>query len=197
MPTKLDLKSSLAETFADIEGKDLRVGKIEIHPKDAEAVEALDGYSMGKLWYAPLEYNEDVPQGQARFWAEVLTLQNAGVFPLQRIQPDRKAPKLSPACKWPGKPEEIDWDHVYLLGWYDHEGTPYLSTWAGDRPRVDVVVFGTGGGLLMPLWDGAVPKGVAFEPVPEGEEPLAYAKSRGGYYAFGWYFAEGIKRKGS
>lgn len=48
--------------------------------------------------------------------------------------------------------EKLDWDHVYLLGWYDSKGKPYLSTWSGDLKKVEVVVVGFNHALGPPLW---------------------------------------------
>lgn len=87
-----------------------------------------------------------------------------------------------------------DWSQLYLLGWYDQQGKPYLSTWDGDRPMVSVVVYGATS-LSMPLWDADVPSKLSFEVVPNGVDPQAYAQLKGGLHAFGWFVAEGFRRK--
>jgi hypothetical protein len=69
-----------------------------------------------------------------------------------------------------------------------------LSTWDGDLPMVHVVVYGATA-LTMPLWDAYVSPGMSFEVIPQGEDHQAYAKARGGFYAFGWYFEKPIKRR--
>lgn len=89
----------------------------------------------------------------------------------------------------------VDWDHVYLLGWYDHEGRDYLTSWDGDLPYVNVVVLGVLPETGMPLWNASVPEGAMVEEIPEGVDPHEYAKEKGGYYAFGWLFADGVERR--
>jgi hypothetical protein len=59
---------------------------------------------------------------------------------------------------------------------------------------VSVVVYGASS-LTMPLWDADVPVRMSFEVVPNGEDPQAYAQLKGGLHAFGWYIAEGFKRR--
>jgi hypothetical protein len=81
--------------------------------------------------------------------------------------------------------KELAWDGVYLLGWYDHEGKGYLTTWKGTMPYVHVVVTGCNG-LNMPLWDAHVPPNARLHPVPGDKDPEDYAKEMGGYHAFGW-----------
>lgn len=87
-----------------------------------------------------------------------------------------------------------NWSQLYLLGWYDQAGKSYLSTWDGDRPMVSVVVYGANN-LTMPLWDADVRPNMRFEVVPAGEDPQEYARQKGGLHAFGWYIAEGFKRR--
>lgn len=91
----------------------------------------------------------------------------------------------------------LDWNHVYLLGWYDKTGRAYLSTWMGDRPMVHVIVknhhsFGP------PLWRAPAPARCTLEGFPEDvttlEDRVTYATAHGGSYAFGWYYDEPFER---
>ena len=96
--------------------------------------------------------------------------------------------------------EHQNWEHIYLLGWYGEDGKPYLTTWEGSAPLVDVVVSGrfredTCWG--PPLWDAYAPERLSLEVIPEGvADKKSYARSRGGLYAFGWYFPDPIARRG-
>lgn len=87
----------------------------------------------------------------------------------------------------------VDWDHVYLLGWYDRERRSYLTTWDGDLPMVNVVVLGLPS-HRMPMWDAPVPPQAELRRVPDDQDPHEYAASLGGYHAFGWLVADGVKR---
>lgn len=95
--------------------------------------------------------------------------------------------------------KQIDWDHVYLLAWYDQTGKSYLTTWDGDLPYVHVVVTGLGG-RHMPLWKSSdVPSGAQLHLVPDDvtdfRQQIEYANKMGGYLALGWYIEEGFKRE--
>jgi len=51
----------------------------------------------------------------------------------------------------------IDWNHVYLLGWYDPDGRPHLTTWEdSDETRKNLVtVVVTGPDVAqwgVPIW---------------------------------------------
>lgn len=87
----------------------------------------------------------------------------------------------------------IDWDHVYLLGWYGHDGKPYLTTWDGNLPYVNVVVTGCDH-FNMPMWKAPVPKGAELHAIPEDKNPQEYAIEINGYHALGWYIADGFQR---
>lgn len=82
----------------------------------------------------------------------------------------------------------LSWDHLYLLGWYDEKGKPFLSTWEGDKPMADVVVkFTHPAG--PPIWNAPV-NGATLHVMPENldfEAKIKFATSIGGVYAFGWY----------
>ena len=91
-------------------------------------------------------------------------------------------------------PEKLTWDHIYLLGWIDHEGQSYLTTWEGNLPMLEVIVYGVSG-LSIPLWDASVPPGARLEAVPEGKDGQGWARLHGGLLALAWYVAEGITRK--
>ena len=88
----------------------------------------------------------------------------------------------------------LDWDHLWLLGWYDHNGQGYLTTWEGSMPYVHVVITGVKG-INFPLWRAPVPQYADIHEIPEGKDPKEYAKEIGGYYAFGWLLEDLIERK--
>ncbi len=90
--------------------------------------------------------------------------------------------------------DKLDWNHVYLLGWYDHSGRSHLSTWHGDFPVVTVVVFGVNP-LNIPLWDALVPPNARFELASSLDAAQGKARSQGGYAAFGWYIEKGFERR--
>lgn len=87
----------------------------------------------------------------------------------------------------------IDWEHVYLLGYYGRNKEPYLSTWGGEGESVSVVITNLSG--HVPMWDAPVPPGAQLQEVPEGVDGHEYAEKLGGIFAFGWYAAEGFERK--
>jgi hypothetical protein len=90
--------------------------------------------------------------------------------------------------------KKIDWDHVYLLGWYGRDGKSYLSSWYddGSLESISVVVLGT---EAPPMWGSPAPEGAKLVPIPaDVKDKHAYAASLGGLYAFGWYLPEGKKR---
>lgn len=92
--------------------------------------------------------------------------------------------------------EELSWDNVYLLGWYGEDGRQYLTSWVGDLPYVYVYVTGSRG-MGPPLWSAPVTRERVFRmPGHLGtfEEKIAYAKTQGGLYAFGWWQADGVTR---
>lgn len=94
--------------------------------------------------------------------------------------------------------KQIDWAHVYLLGWYDETGKGYLSTWDGDLPYVYVVVTGVPA-HRMPLWKAPIPTSSASlslvpEEVTDLRQQIEYATSKGGYLAIAWYIADGFER---
>ncbi len=91
----------------------------------------------------------------------------------------------------------ITWDHVYLLAWYDAKGHPYMTTWSGSCPPVEVVVRGYSPSMGVPLWASPVPKNCTLSPMPEGlthQGKIDHATKEGGVYAFGWLLAEPIDR---
>lgn len=107
------------------------------------------------------------------------------------------------------KERTIDWNHVYLLAWYGPDGTPYLTTWAGDLPYITVVV--TGPEVQKwgpPIWDAPAnckpnPHGFPsysydqyqLHEVKLGEDPDQKAQELGGVKALGWYIEKGFERK--
>lgn len=96
--------------------------------------------------------------------------------------------------------QEFDWNHVYLLGWYDSKGTSYLSTWIGAIDnRVEVVVVGFDSAHGPPLWNAPVPNDCVLLAIPISthsfDERIAYATSVGGVYAFGCLSKNKIDRQ--
>lgn len=89
--------------------------------------------------------------------------------------------------------EELSWDRLYLLGWYDHSGRPHLTTWGGDRPLIHVVVHGVNG-FNFPLWDAPVPSRARVEPLPQDWQGT-YDTFDGGYIAIGWLLEEPFVRR--
>jgi len=89
---------------------------------------------------------------------------------------------------------ELSWDHVYLLGWFNEQGHPFLTTWDGNLPMVHVVVTGVKP-LTMPLWSAPVPPNAHLHEIPADKAPQEYAQEMGGYHAFGWYLEEPFERK--
>jgi len=91
------------------------------------------------------------------------------------------------------KEMKFDWDHIYLLGWYDQNGKAFLTTWEGDLPQVSVVVTGVSP-YGPPLWRTPVPAGCTLHAIPLGKSNQEYAKELGGVVAFGWYIEDGMTR---
>ena len=96
----------------------------------------------------------------------------------------------------------VDWEHIYLLGWYGPTGNSYLTTWWGgpDSLYLRVVVTGPVKPFGPPLWDAPAPhKGIPWLPplhpwqeftlhlVGPTENARDKAGSLGGVEAFGWY----------
>jgi len=107
----------------------------------------------------------------------------------------------------------IDWDHVYLLGWYDKTGRSYLTTWEGDRPYISVIITASAPLIALlhywgpPIWDASTNhKPADWLPPPlhyadlelhsvgPGEDAKEKATRLGGIVAFGWYIQEGFRR---
>ncbi|MGD0230021.1 MAG: hypothetical protein ABSC19_06625 [Syntrophorhabdales bacterium] len=89
---------------------------------------------------------------------------------------------------------KMDWNHIQILGWYDHRGRAYLIPWQESRPTIKVVVTGVKE-AGMPLLDMPVPAGAVFHTIPEDRNPYEYAKEKGGLYAVACYVEEGFERK--
>ena len=103
----------------------------------------------------------------------------------------------------------IDWNHIYLLGWYGLNRKPYLTTWDGAHPDIHVVVTGPEvESWGPPIWAApanckpntiGVPSYTVdqfgLHEVAEGEDPFLKAEELGGVHAFGWYIEEGFERK--
>jgi hypothetical protein len=89
---------------------------------------------------------------------------------------------------------KFDWDHIYLLSWYDQNGKAYLTTWEGDLPIIAVVVTGARKPYGPPLWRAPVPAGCELHEIPTGKGNQEYAKELGGVVAIGWYIKDGLTR---
>lgn len=74
----------------------------------------------------------------------------------------------------------LSWDHTYLLGWYNHGGQAFLTTWDGREPDVYVVVTGCSA-IGMPLWDAYVPERARLREIPPGESGHDYARAIGAF----------------
>ena len=92
---------------------------------------------------------------------------------------------------------ELDWDHTYILGWYDHSNRAYLSSWdnRGNLEEIRVIVYGNVNSFNFPLWDTTVPNGVTVFKVPQNKNQFDLARETGGYYAIAWNIPDSIKRK--
>lgn len=86
---------------------------------------------------------------------------------------------------------QVDWDHLYILGWTRKDGSKALTSWNGDLPIVDAVMTGSDD---VPAWRAAAPEGSELHPVPEGRVPAEVAAELGGIHVFGWLVEEGIER---
>lgn len=89
---------------------------------------------------------------------------------------------------------QLNWDHVYLLGYYTPSGEPMLTTWSGDAEGIEVVVTGSDNSG-PPIWSAPIPPGCELHTIPEGKDGQEYAKEIGGLFAFGWLLPEKIVRK--
>jgi len=108
---------------------------------------------------------------------------------------------------------QLDWTHIYLLGWYDDNGKPHLTTWEdNERTRESYVhVVVTGPGVREwgpPMWNAPAtvkPNNLGIpsipidkfnlHPVKPNEDWERKAQQLGGIRAFGWYIAEGFERR--
>lgn len=88
---------------------------------------------------------------------------------------------------------DVDWDHLYILGWTRRDGSRALTSWDGDQPMVDAVMVGSDD-ADVPVWRAAVPEGAELHPIPKGRDPDEYAAELGGIRVFGWLVDEGIER---
>ena len=89
------------------------------------------------------------------------------------------------------RPLIVDWDHILLLGWYDHEGRAFLIRRQVRGPVLMVVVSGLEESDMQ-LIDISVPERAQLEVIPEEENPFDYARMAGGFYAVGVYVKEGL-----
>lgn len=107
----------------------------------------------------------------------------------------------------------IDWNHVYLLGWYGSDGRPHLTTWIDTEETKNnyIRVIVTGPEIQEwgpPIWDAPAnckPNPYGFpsydytkyqlHEVNDSEDAQEKAKQLGGVRALGWYFEKGFERK--
>lgn len=101
----------------------------------------------------------------------------------------------------------LDWNHVYLLGWYDQSGRGHLTTWYGDRETTKVIVTGPMvKSFGPPLWksptlfDNKTCPGPSVDQytlheIPDGFSPQGFARRLNGVVAIGWYIPEGFVRR--
>ena len=101
---------------------------------------------------------------------------------------------------------KLDWEHIYLLGWYDQSGKSYLTTWSGDLPIINVIVTGPSSLHTFgpPLWKAPAQAKLPGAPLVEefqlheitiDDDPIEEARDLNGVVAVGWYIEEGFKRK--
>jgi len=87
----------------------------------------------------------------------------------------------------------LDWNHIYILAWYDpYDGTPYLTTWHGDLPTVTVHVTGPSVRTYgPPMWSADhSTMGFPYEMFTLHEEKVPRSVK-----AHAWYVEEGFNRE--
>jgi len=92
---------------------------------------------------------------------------------------------------------ELDWDHTYLLGWYDHSDRAYLTSWdnrGSNLEEIYVIVYGNVNGFNFPLWDAPVPNGATVFEVPKNKNHFDLARETGGFCAIAWRIPNVVKR---
>jgi len=90
---------------------------------------------------------------------------------------------------------QIDWQHVYLLGWHSCNGKRNLTTWQNNkRPWIDVVVRASEDDMPHIMWASPLHGNFELKLIPPLTNCQAYAKINSGIHAFGWYIEEGINR---
>ncbi len=107
----------------------------------------------------------------------------------------------------------IDWNHIYLLGRFDHDGHPHLTTWtSSDLMRENCIKFVvTGPDVIkwgVPIWSAPAnckPNNLGFpshhyteyqlHEVKPGEDAGEKARELGGVKALGWYIEQGFERR--
>jgi hypothetical protein len=90
---------------------------------------------------------------------------------------------------------KIDWEHIYLLGWYSPDGKRNLTPWQGKRPWIDVVVIdATDDDMKHIMWSSPLHRQFDLVSVPKFAYPKDYARAKNGLWAFGWYLEEGVNR---
>ncbi len=90
----------------------------------------------------------------------------------------------------------VDWDHVYLLGYYTGRNS-HLTTWYSDEKTegIRVLVRNCRSPFGPPMWD-AFPEEATLEEIPSDVDPFSVVppasrySSQTTFYAFGWYFRE-------
>ena len=96
----------------------------------------------------------------------------------------------------------IDWNHIYLLGWYDYDNISYLTTWSGELPYIYVIITGPVLPYGPPIWntiknwrDGNHYTDFQIYEVEPKDWNNKKAEQMHGIRAFGWYIEKGFERK--
>lgn len=99
---------------------------------------------------------------------------------------------------------KVDWNHIYLLGWYSSNDNTHLTTWEGGLPLIRIVVTGPCEPSGPPMWDfleayreGPTVDHFQLHEVKDDETSydwLSKAKRLNGIRAFGWYIEKGFER---
>jgi hypothetical protein len=79
----------------------------------------------------------------------------------------------------------LNFDHIYLLGWFSPDGKINLTRWEHSLPLIDIAVQGaTDDDMKKLMWNAYVP--------PNKFELLLWPNN--GIHAFGWRVEQKIRR---